>query len=66
MGKPPKGCGIEPIRVVKKVLGEKIPLVAVFDPTFHSEMPEWAYRYSIPYELTEKHYFWRYEFHRGG
>jgi len=54
---------IETIREAKDMLGSAIPMVAVFDTTFHSDMPERACRYPIPAELTEKHHIWRYGFH---
>lgn len=54
---------IQSIRMVKRILGVKTPLVAVFDTAFHSEMPERACRYPIPFDLTEKHYLFRYGFH---
>ncbi len=54
---------IESIRAARGVLGEKIPMVAVFDTAFHSDMPERASHYPIPLELTEKHHAWRYGFH---
>lgn len=37
--------------------------IAVFDTTFHQTMPEYAYIYSIPYELYQKHGIRRYGFH---
>lgn len=54
---------IEAIRAAKVMLGSAIPMVAVFDTTFHSDMPERASYYPIPTELTEKHHIWRYGFH---
>ena len=54
---------IETIREAKDMLGSAIPMVAVFDTTFHSDMPKRACRYPIPGELTEKHHIWRYGFH---
>lgn len=54
---------IEAIRAAKVMFGSVIPMVAVFDTAFHSDMPEWACRYPIPGELTEKHHIWRYGFH---
>jgi acetate kinase len=45
------------------VLGDRVPIVAIFDTTFHSDMPDRACRYPIPVELTEKHHIWRYGFH---
>jgi acetate kinase len=41
----------------------KIPLVAVFDSAFHATLPEVAYRYGLPFELSERHGIRRYGFH---
>ena len=38
-------------------------MVAVFDTSFHVTLPEHAYRYAIPYELSLKHRIRRYGFH---
>lgn len=54
---------IEAIRAAKEILGSAIPMVAVFDTTFHSDMPERASIYPIPVELSKKHHIWRYGFH---
>jgi acetate kinase len=54
---------IEAIRGTKVMLGSAIPMVAVFDTTFHSNMPERASYYSIPVELSKKHHILRYGFH---
>jgi acetate kinase len=54
---------IETIRAAKVMLGSAIPMVAVFDTTFHSDIPERASYYSIPVELSKKHHIWRYGFH---
>ncbi len=40
-----------------------IPMVAVFDTTFHSTMPRKAYMYGIPYEVYEKYKVRKYGFH---
>ncbi|MGN0034079.1 MAG: acetate/propionate family kinase [Candidatus Limimorpha sp.] len=40
-----------------------IPMVAVFDTSFHSTMPPEAYLYAIPYEYYEKYRVRRYGFH---
>ena len=40
-----------------------VPMVAVFDTTFHSTMPEKAYMYAIPYEVYQEHKIRRYGFH---
>jgi acetate kinase len=54
---------IEAIRAAKGMFGSAIPMVAVFDTAFHSDMPERASHYPIPAGLTEKHHIWRYGFH---
>jgi len=54
---------IESIRAARMVLGDRVPMIAAFDTTFHSDMPDRACRYPIPVELTEKHNIWRYGFH---
>lgn len=38
------------------------PMVAVFDTSFHKEMPEKAYLYSIPYSIYQKYGVRRYGF----
>ena len=40
-----------------------VPMVGVFDTSFHSTMPEKAYIYPIPYELYEQKSIRRYGFH---
>lgn len=40
-----------------------IPMVAVFDTTFHSTMPRKAFMYGIPYEVYEKYKVRKYGFH---
>ncbi len=40
-----------------------VPMVGVFDTTFHSTMPEKAYMYAIPYEVYEEHKIRKYGFH---
>lgn len=39
------------------------PNVAVFDTTFHSSMPDYAYMYGIPYEDYKKYKIRKYGFH---
>ncbi len=39
------------------------PMVAVFDNTFHSTMPDYAYMYAIPYEDYKKYGVRKYGFH---
>lgn len=40
-----------------------VPMVAVFDTTFHSTMPAKAYMYGIPYEVYESYKIRKYGFH---
>ena len=40
-----------------------VPMVAVFDTTFHSTMPPKAFMYGIPYEVYEKYKIRKYGFH---
>ena len=51
------------IEACRKVLGDDVPQVAVFDTAFHSTMPPKAYMYAIPYEYYEKYGVRRYGFH---
>lgn len=50
------------IRVCRKFM-PKIPMVAVFDTSFHRTMPPKAYLYGIPYEYYEKYAIRKYGFH---
>ncbi len=45
------------------VMGEDVPMVAVFDTAFHQTMPEVAYTYALPYEYYEQDRVRRYGFH---
>ena len=40
-----------------------VPMVAVFDTTFHSTMPAKAYMYAIPYDVYDKYKVRKYGFH---
>ena len=40
-----------------------VPMVAVFDTTFHSTMPAKAYMYGIPYEVYDQYKVRKYGFH---
>ena len=51
------------IRAARKILGAAVPMVAAFDTSFHSTIPEPAALYAIPYELSLKHKIRRYGFH---
>ena len=46
-----------------EVFGKDTPMVAVFDTSFHSTMPEKAYMYAVPYEYYEKYAVRRYGAH---
>ena len=41
----------------------RVPMVAVFDTSFHRTMPKKAYLYGIPYEYYERYAIRRYGFH---
>lgn len=56
---PPNIMGIKACR---KVMPDA-PMVAVFDTTFHSTMPDYAYMYAIPYEDYKKYKIRKYGFH---
>ncbi len=51
------------IRGALKVMGDKIPQVAVFDTAFHQTMPEKAYMYGVPFDFYKHHGVRRYGFH---
>ncbi|WP_169974592.1 MULTISPECIES: acetate kinase [unclassified Campylobacter] len=51
------------IRNAMQESGEKVPHVVVFDTVFHQTMPEYAYRYALPYELCKRLHIRRYGFH---
>ncbi|OAA82740.1 acetate kinase [Clostridium ljungdahlii] len=46
-----------------KKLMPNTPMVAVFDTAFHQTMPDYAYMYAIPYDLSEKYDIRKYGFH---
>ncbi len=56
---PPAIAGIEGCRRLMPT----VPMVGVFDTSFHSTMPDYAYVYPLPYELYEKKSIRRYGFH---
>jgi len=51
------------IKLCRKIFGDKMPMVAVFDTSFHQTMKEYAYMYALPYEYYEKYGIRRYGFH---
>ncbi|RPJ40620.1 MAG: acetate kinase [Deltaproteobacteria bacterium] len=54
---------LKAIRAARTVMGPSVPMVAVFDTAFHSNMPERASTYAIPRELGQKHQIRRFGFH---
>ncbi|AZV56271.1 acetate kinase [Clostridium sp. AWRP] len=46
-----------------KKLMPNTPMVAVFDTAFHQTMPDYAYMYAIPYDISEKYDIRKYGFH---
>ena len=54
---------IKGIVASQRILGAKVPQVAVFDTAFHHSIPECAYMYAIPFKLYERHGIRRYGFH---
>lgn len=54
---------IRGIRASRTILGTAIPMVAVFDTSFHATIPEHAAFYALPYELSSKYGIKRYGFH---
>lgn len=56
-------AGLLGIKACIDVLGKDVPQVAVFDTSFHSSIPDYAYTYSIPYEYYEKYGIRKYGFH---
>ncbi|MDE6302932.1 MAG: acetate/propionate family kinase, partial [Clostridia bacterium] len=50
------------IKSCKEVM-PNVPMVAVFDTTFHSTMPAKAYMYGIPYSVYSEHKVRKYGFH---
>lgn len=51
------------IRTTHARLGNRIPAVAVFDTGFYRELPERAYLYGLPWEVTQRYGIRRYGFH---
>lgn len=54
---------IQGIQAARKLFGQKLPQVAVFDTAFHHGLPEQAYLYALPYHLYRRHHIRRYGFH---
>ena len=56
-------AGVAGIRAARKFLGSAVPMVAVFDTSFHHTVPETARTYALPREIALKHGIRRYGFH---
>ena len=56
-------ANITGIDACRKVMGDDVPMVAVFDTAFHQTMPGKAYMYAIPYEYYKNDGIRRYGFH---
>jgi len=54
---------IQGMMAARKIFGQNVPQVAVFDTAFHSSLAEPAYLYAIPYHLYQRHRIRRYGFH---
>lgn len=53
---------IEGIRAAQSI-APKVPNIAVFDTAFHHTIPEYAYRYPLPYPLQHTYGIRKYGFH---
>ena len=51
------------ISAVRKLFGEGLPQVAVFDTAFHQTLPEHVYLYALPYQFYRRYRLRRYGFH---
>ncbi len=51
------------IRAAKRVWGDAVPQVGVFDTAFYADLPEVARTYALPGTLLKKYGFRRYGFH---
>ena len=56
-------ASISGIKSCTKMFGNKIPQVAVFDTSYYSNIPDYAFVYPIPYEYYEKCGIRKYGFH---
>lgn len=51
------------IRAAQRMLGSRLPMIAVFDTVFHRTIPDHAALYPLPFELAQRHKIRRYGFH---
>lgn len=56
-------AGVLGINACRDILGKDVPQVAVFDTSFHSNIPDFAYTYALPYKYYEKYGIRKYGFH---
>ena len=56
-------ANITGILACKEVMGDDVPMVAVFDTAFHQTMPKKAYMYALPYNYYTEDKIRRYGFH---
>ncbi len=56
-------AALEWIRISRRLLGEALPQVAVFDTAFYQSMPQVAKHYALPQALCQQHHIRRYGFH---
>ena len=54
---------LEGIYQIRTLLGPQIPIVAVFDTSFHRTLPEHARTYAIPWKWSTRHGIERFGFH---
>jgi acetate kinase len=57
------GPGVSVIRAARARLGDAVPMVAIFDTSFHAGLPDVAREYAIPRSLARRHGIRRYGFH---
>jgi acetate kinase len=51
------------IKAARFILGRSVPMVAVFDTSFHHTIPDYASTYAVPYDMALRHRIRRYGFH---
>ena len=56
-------ANITGINACRAVMGDDVPMVAVFDTSFFQTLPQYSYMYPIPYEYYEKYGIRKYGFH---
>jgi acetate kinase len=56
-------ANLKGISATRKLFGEGLPQVAVFDTAFHQTLPDRAFLYALPYQLYRRYRLRRYGFH---